>query len=297
MEEKKPGILDRLTSGESFAIAALPFIGTCVSFVFESLYLKYYDAPVSLIQMDITRIVSANIIIGFLSIGVVFGIFTTIKVIVKSKNPIRRALFAPLFYMAFFGIAIYISPIPYKAYLFWGAFAFFMLSQFGWPVFTGDKSKSYLERLSKQNEIESSSNDEPPKLTLPLVLSAAFYAVLLIGGLSTKYAEGKAYYFIDPSDEARFLIEIYGDTAIFGRYDPKTRELKEGVEIRKVGDETTRLVYKNIGPIVNVRQQMDFLSYLKLARENKMKEATTDKLEASAGKAPSLWPFSVEANN
>src|SRR5690606_15974878 len=101
-------------------------------------------------------------------------------------------------------------------------------------------------RLRKQID-ETGHFGSLPITGIPLAISVVFFVGSLLVGYSQKYAEIKTNYFVDSVDETKFLIEMYDDVAIFGRYDPLTRELENGVTIQKLEGDNLSLTIKSIG--------------------------------------------------
>lgn len=267
--EKKFGI-GQLFSHEGLILASVPFLGSCVSYLFEVAYLKHFNAPISLIKMDVTKIMSANIAIGVLSAIFIGAAITVIRFFSDSNKTIVRAFAGPLVNTMVAAAFVGISPVQHKVEIIIGIFIVLLVNQYGWALFLGRNGERYSIRLRKQID-ETGHFGSLPITGIPLAISVVFFAGSLLVGYSQKYAEIKTNYFVDSVDETKFLIEMYDDVAIFGRYDPLTRELENGVTIQKLEGDNLSLTIKSIGPLKNPHSPKDIFEAIngKLSKGSK----------------------------
>lgn len=253
--------LGRYFPHDGLFLASMPFLGSCVSYLFEVGYLRHYNAPISLIRMDITKVISANIAIGFLSALFIGAAITIVQFFSNSKTAIVKAFAGPLITIIVTAAFVGMSPIHYKAQIIIAFFAMLLLNQYGWPFFLGNKDESYSDRLKRQLDVDGHGLSLPTSGT-PLAISVIIFAGALLIGYSQKFAEIKIGYFVDSTDETKFLIEVYDDTAVFGKYDPATRELKKGITIEKLERAELNLTLKAIGPLKNTDTMRDIFEII-----------------------------------
>lgn len=110
LADNKPSAF-RLLQSEGALLAAIPFAGSVIALAFEAGYLSFFDVPVTLLQLDFTRIVTASAVVALLSIFLLIPL-TLVAAVARGPHPVRRALLKPLVHALFFGTIIYFTPGP-----------------------------------------------------------------------------------------------------------------------------------------------------------------------------------------
>lgn len=235
-------VIKQIINSEGLLLAAIPFVGTYLTFLFEYGYLSYYDVPISIVQIDFTRIVSASSAIVF-SLVYIFVAFMFITIIIRSDNIYRKILLSPFVSAFLVGILAYL--IPYSTNLWWLCGVIFLghLSiELIAPFFRKDKTISYVQALTKQVEDENKTTEKSPttlKDRFALLLTLSFI-VSLIG---LHFASEKDSYWVIDTHPDMIVVEIYGNTIILKEYDAKTKII--GSKLLLLNRDSDKEIYMN----------------------------------------------------
>lgn len=242
-------MLKRITRSEGLILAAIPFIGTFVAFIFEYGYLAFYDVPISVIQLDFTRIVTAAAII-VLSCANIAMAFTAIALVARGNHPIRKALISPLITALFFSVFIFFIPgSPERWWIVAAVLILHLLFEFIPPLFKAKSTGSYINALASQIREENKKSDTT-KLSAKDYLSAFFFGSMFIIVVGLHHASVKTSYWTLSTHPDMVVIEIYGDTVVLKSYDPKTRKLGDNlVLISRASIEALSMKKVTTGPL------------------------------------------------
>lgn len=242
MSDKAPSPLARFI-GEGIILAAIPIAASLVAYLFEFGYLSFYEAPPTLIQLDISRILSSLIVV----IGS-FALYLWIGLLVAStstgKHPLTRAvgkaLLFPVAWLPFFVL------LPEMQYRWSGFLALFLgplLIDLAAPMFQRKSGLKYWDRLAASEEKPTpptSLKDETivgkygAIVVTPILVTLMFgFLIVLLGDA---WARSKAVYWVMGDQPESVLIAHYGDTALFKKVDLKTKQLTDDLIVLKLSD-------------------------------------------------------------
>jgi hypothetical protein len=141
-----------IIKSEGVLLAAIPFAGSLVAFAFESGYLSFYNVPISWIQIDLVKVITASCVVLFFSLGL-YAFLIPAALIVSGKTLIHRALLEPLAYTLLLGPFIYFLPESAsnsKTYFWFGfGLVFITAKQFLLPLSIRTPGMTYKERLAQ----------------------------------------------------------------------------------------------------------------------------------------------------
>lgn len=233
---KEPALIDRLTSGHM--LATIPFLGSYVAFLYECGKLRAYDLPISYIQLDFTRIISATAVV-FLFGVVILIVLALVFDLEFSENPIKRTLARRLFFLVVIGAFFFALSVPDVAWYFlFGAFAALLAVDLLEPYFSRKRGGAYLDRLKE------SLDKKPPDSRSGLIkwmgdkfipiVGVIFFGSFLVVGLGAKMAKSTTNFWVLTDKSDYLYVTNYGETVLAKKIDRKTGELLDGILIIKV---------------------------------------------------------------
>lgn len=230
-EQREPKI--RLS--EHAWLALFPVIGTYLAFLFQASYFGYFGVPVSMVDVDIPKIVfsMAAIAIAFIFFVVLFAIAADLF---HARNPIIRVIGRGIT-----GVVIFLPFILVATQAFTitqlltnGAILLFLwlLNFVPAPQGPGEK-ESYLARLGRQLDQQDNALRSKPRNLKQIVgnsvlgpFSLIFFGsvyVLMLGGYCASVFGGTAYLksnldalYVGKTDRAYIFTIVDPDTGTFG---------------------------------------------------------------------------------
>jgi hypothetical protein len=221
----------RLPSGRLAAL--VPFLGTVTAYIFEYGYVSFYGIPPSLIQVDLTRILKA-------SAGILLFFVPSIMVLVKltelANHETRRISFLGrilrIFVISSVLAWLFEGSTPWWKFvaaacvlqLLWEAYAYF---------FEGEKADPTPPEhtASEPNSLYSLADSY---VVIPTAIF--FLTALIVFAIGHRYAGFQDTHWISPDKKDMLLVSTYGDTAIFKKFNPSSRDIHDEVLIRKFSD-------------------------------------------------------------
>lgn len=251
---------DRLLASEGFLLAAAPFVGAALTLMFESGFLSHYNVPMSFVVLDLPLIART-------SLGTALGLalFTYVSVLMHEWDRNRASLTRRLVGSSWpwlFAPLILVLSFPSDPTYWWllpGGLAIMVVGTLinAWRL--GHKDKSLRSNAMAILDAEWDRDQKSPRPTtsqtmmfVGALLLALFLAVRQQG---LRIAESRSEYWVLADEPTLAMIERYGDTVIFRKFDPTTNELSTELQLRKIGEEPAlRLTLVKTGKLAKQRQ-------------------------------------------
>ena len=237
-------LFSKLSGHEGLVLAAIPFIGTYLAFIFEAGYLSFYDIPTSFIKVDFTRIISAIAIITSFS-SFFYIAFIVLRIIAKGDHPIRKAVIEPLFYTLFFGIILYFIPLSSDKWWWLLALSIILfILKFIPPFFHKKYYSSYIETLSKLEE-KSKPKEGSDNFTLKDIFGVLVLCTFIVFLYGRFHASEKTQYWSLTDHPNMIIVEIYGEIVLIKDYDSITKQLGNNLEAINISENPDLKLIKN----------------------------------------------------
>lgn len=241
---------------EGVLLAILPIAGSLVALVFEAGFLSFFEVPFILIQIDFLRIVIATFFVGMFSAVVFLGLLL-VGLIMRSKNPLGRALAYPLIMVVLFSPILYFIPATREQWALLAVLVLLAALACVLPPLFSRKGKSYLTRLEEQLQEEEAANIDH-KVQRPIAnaisekilapLGFLVFGTIYVFALGRDYAESRTVHYALQGAPEWVLVTAYGDTLLLKNFDSRTHVLGAALRLQKPADPTTTiLVRRNIG--------------------------------------------------
>jgi len=221
----------RLKLSENAWLAIFPVVGTYLAFLFQSSYFSYFGVPVSMVNIDIPKIIFSMAAIAVACV-IFIAIFAFVGDILRSKNPIIRIVGRGLA-----GVAVFLPFILAATQAFTtrqlltnGLILLGLWSVNFWPPpQKPGENKTYLARLGESLDQQDLALKSEPKNLKQIVgdsvmgpFSFIFFGsiyVLMLGGYCATVFGGKSY--LKDNPDALYVGKTDG-AYIFTIVDPKT---------------------------------------------------------------------------
>lgn len=246
MPENNP----RFQLSENTWLALVPLVATYLVFLFQSSYFSYFGVPVSMVEVDVPKIIFAMVALALAAILFVV-LFSAAADLLRSQNPIVQIIGK-----GFIGVVVFLPFVLAAA----GAFTRLQLMTYGglflglwlmnfWPpAQKPGEPRSYMERLKIQEDTYSDAIKSEPRNIKQAVgthvlgpFSLIFFLsiyVLMLGTYCASLFGGSTYLKDNPN---ALYVGRSHDAYIFTLVDPKTNTF--GSEILVVrGEEKVALV-------------------------------------------------------
>lgn len=248
---------------ESVVLAVIPFIGSLLALTFEAGYLSYFDVPVTFIQLDFVRIVTASAIVALFSALYVLS-FLFAAFVVQGSNPLRRALALPLSIGLFLGPLFLLVPGPTERW--WvlaGLMVFCVLTYLIPPLFRKSGGK-YIQRLTEDLAKEATQRgkqkSERPVATavggkIFVPIGVLLFGTIAVFSMGRSAAEEKSLHWLTKDNPPWILVTNYGDTLVLKSFDPATRQIGLDMRLVKAAEANSiTLVRRNAGQLLEPRE-------------------------------------------
>lgn len=251
--EKPPvSILERLKN-ESYLLAIIPFFGSFLAFIFEVGYLQYYEVPITLVQLDFTRIITAS---GYVALGltVLLILFEFAINIGKGSHPLYKIISHILFICILISSFLVLIPArPEKWWLIVAVVCYQVIFKLILITPKNSKTESYWDRVSSTINL---SNDKSKKIESETTLDFKTLLVLILFGsiwvnfLGMSWAHDKTFYWTLDDQPDMILVANYGDTLIFKKIILSTNEITDYLELHKTNESAPiKMSYSQIGKL------------------------------------------------
>ena len=259
LDSNKPSvsILERL-KGESYLLAIAPFIGSYLAFVYEVGYLSHYEVPITFIQLDFTRIITATAVTIVSFTGLFYFLKTAVDIGKEGQHPLYKIISQILFVCIFVSCFLYLLPgHPEKWWFILAYISYQILFKLILTIPKNSESENYWDRVS----LAISSNSDRHKksesevffdFTTSLIL--IFYGSFLVGLLGNNLAAEKTFYWTLDDQQDMILIANYNDTLIFKKIILSTNEITDYLELHKINEATPiKMSHTQIGKLKDKR--------------------------------------------
>ena len=229
---------------EGLVIAAVPVAGSFVAFVFEAGYLAFYEVPITLIQLDFTRVITASgaVILVLLTLLI---LFSNIVDIAQGSHPFRRIFGKILVVALFFGTFFAIIPGPPERWWALAGLLVLLLSlELLPPLFQRHTGLKYWGRVAAAKPVENG----PPKTQtydtfseavgalIVTPMSFVFFGTVLIFFLGVYHAQSKTSHWVLMAQPDMLVVAHYGDTVVLKKFDVSSKQIMDMLVVRKVSD-------------------------------------------------------------
>lgn len=251
--EKPPfSIFEKLKS-ESYLLAIIPFFGSFLAFIFEVGYLQYYEVPITLIQLDFTRIVTASGCIA-LGLSVIIILFEFAINIGKGSHPLHKFISHTLLICILIGGFLIVSPgSPNKWWFIVAAVCYQVVFKLIWIPPKTTKSETYWDRVSSainSNDNKSKAAESGVDLDFKTLFGLIFFGSIWVSFLGMSWAGDKTFYWVLDDQPDMILVANYGETLIFKKIILSTNEITDYLELHKINESTPiKMSYTQIGKL------------------------------------------------
>lgn len=219
----------RFKVSENAWLAFIPVVATYLAFVFQSSYFSYFGVPISMVDVDVPKIIFSMAALTVAAV-LVSILFAFVADLLRSQNPVVMILGKGLLVIVFFlpfilaGLDFY-SVKQQLAYA--GIALIFWLINFWPPAQRPGESKSYLERLKEQEDkIIGDVKPQNIKQVVGQMVMAPFSLVfflsmyvMMLGAYCASLFGGSTYLKENPN---ALYVGRTGSAYIFTIVDPKT---------------------------------------------------------------------------
>lgn len=222
---------------EAFLLSAIPAIVIVVSFVFEVGYLSFYGVPLSVVEIDVHKIIvsCACLIILFYWIA---EVISGLMKIARKFSKVVGAFFVSLVP----GLIIALFALLFKAYLvLWAAAAAVLLLYLPLAI------ELRRDRYKKDEDVERDQGSLVGRAKEFLLGGAVVFG--LSYGVGYSVASDKVKYFVVGDDRA--LIEMYGDTAVLAYFGGQKgmHTLTGEIELVNLAEFQLKGRFQRLGPL------------------------------------------------
>lgn len=250
---------------ESILLATVPFLGYLVVFAFEFGFANYFQIPIEFISVSLTSLLLASLLLIFcvaLAFFIGHGVSVVFTFIFEPLLPavIRRA-FKRIFIFALIGFipSLLCWGREWKEHLFaLGMLLSIVAMEFGWPLLTQRKHRSYISKMEAQEALEISvepqvrrffnwADSSFGKRTVTAFL-LIFFLLLNVQTCGFARAKKREKFLMFTDSPPKIALRMYGDTIISVGLDEPKREIDGRFEIVKLSESGGRqLSFVSIG--------------------------------------------------
>ena len=238
-EKPSDSIIEKLKN-ESYLLAVIPFMGSFLAFLFEVGFLTYYEVPITFIQLDFTRIVTAIGLIAIMLSTLLF-LFEFAILISEGSHPLKKIIGKTLIIIILLSSFLILIPDHPEKWWFIAIAACYPIIFTLLPAIPkSSTSNNYWDRVSL---LINSSKDKiktgkANQLTLKDILALTLFGSIWVSLLGINYAQDKISYWVLNNQPDMVLVANYGDTLIFKKVLLTTNEITDHLELYKLNDST-----------------------------------------------------------
>lgn len=150
---------------ENAWLSLIPIVATYLVFLFQSSYFSYFGVPVSMVDVDIPKIIFSMVALGLAAVLLIV-LVSAVADLLRSQNPIvqiiGKGLTSVVFFLPFILAATNVFT-PLQLMTYGGLFLFLWLINLWPPAQKEGESKSYIERLRDQEEAYAKAIKAEPR--------------------------------------------------------------------------------------------------------------------------------------
>jgi len=223
---------------EAFVLSAIPAAAIAVSFIFEMGYLSFYGAPLSVIEVDIYKVIVScvSLIVLFYLIVEIFSILFGLA---GKFNKTVGAFFVSLIP----GVLITLFAMLFKLYILYWLAAGVVLLFYLFVIAELRRERSTDEKLPKSAE----------HVLAGKIKEFLFFSFIVAGlsfGVGYNIAMDKTKYFV--INDNRVLVELYGEKVVLAYFKSQKEErtLTGVVELANLSDSQLKGRIQRLGPLL-----------------------------------------------
>ena len=257
MDEKAKKLIS-----EGLLILSLPAIAYLFTFAYEAGAAIVFGIPYSLISINVSRLCISAAIVGIM-IGILYLMLKLISIALPRRelSIYESKIFIILLVACYYLAVIYLLRRRIFFILILVLFGLLILIfiEFGMPLFTQRKQKTYLEKLQAQVEYKSELDEVSFSrfiikniIGLPvyigfLILFCLISMSFLIG---VSRADNQIAFLVSEGKDKKVILKIYDDVVISSQFNEDLKTLENGIFIQRLGDNPDIFYrWKKIGPL------------------------------------------------
>lgn len=198
-------------------LTLIPFAGYVIAFAFKYGYLSYFGLPIQFVTVNLETVLLAIAVltISFLPLFWIYQIIVIMFSWIDRNNPIHRALWrvlaAIIIFLPTFTIFAQGSYLK-RALVFFAVIALFVAGEFGWPLLSDRKQKTYREKMGAAQVRDDSIEDIPsiimktPARTLLFLLMFLFLLSFYADLAGTKTASSQKTFLSFEQDGYEYVL-------------------------------------------------------------------------------------------
>lgn len=234
MTENRP----QFRLSENAWLTLIPIVATYLVFLFQSSYFAYFGVPVSMVDVDIPKIIFSMVALALAALFMIL-LFSAVADLLRSQNPVVQIVGKGLTGVAFFLPFILAATDVFTAKQLTTYSALFFclwLTNFWPPVQNKGESKPYLERLREREDAYTKALQSEPRNIKQAVgsnvlgpFSLVFFLsiyVMMLGTYCASVFGGGTY--LQGNADALYVGRTNG-TYIFTIVDPKTNKFGDRI--------------------------------------------------------------------
>jgi hypothetical protein len=220
-------------------LVAIPFVGSFVAFLFEAGKLSIYDVPITYIQLDFIRIVTASACVSFFALFAVLA-WVLIIDIAQRSGPYRAIVAKALILLFFIGGFFALFSAPRQGWIFLGIGIVIIIAlDLLPPLFARGTGKPFRERLKEQLVNDRIIEDKRSPMNIWFgddvltPLSFMFFGSIAVFGIGNYWEGAKsAHWFLEDKPDY-VVVTNYGDTVLAKSIDRSTGQIGDSLFIAK----------------------------------------------------------------
>lgn len=249
--------INALLKQDGTIVVLIPFLGSLVSLAFEAGYLSFYDVPVTLIQLDFVKIITATLVV--IVYAFLFTILAAVVLsIVKKGEPLGMALADSAAAFLLFAPFLIVTSGNKNAWIALGLLCLLLaLSNLLPPLMQWRTGLRYKQRLTNylEQEKEKLIKEEESLLERFILQPIALmgFLLLIVFLIGRQHAEVQIQYYVMKDEPNWVLLASYGDSFIFKNVNWKNKQIGTNMRLLKITDSETlnldRVVKGKLNPL------------------------------------------------
>lgn len=228
---------------EGVLLAVIPFAGYLIAFSFEAGYSNYYDIPIRFIDFNfITIVIATAVAILYLYLFYLYIHFALL--IKKEKHVIWHVMSRIMLYLlppVFWIVFIEGSTVAWR--VFWVIAALITLYYLVPPLLSRQEKGGYW--LGVKQMLNSKATHEEPRPisgknnlfeSIHSVMMPVALSIIICFAIGRSYAETEKQFWVLENSPDTIMLRKYGDYMVLKKYNVKTHEIEDGVQVRRLAD-------------------------------------------------------------
>jgi hypothetical protein len=248
-EDNKKNIIEKIKD-ESVLLAVATGLATYVGFIYQVGYLKFFGVPLSLVHIDLNRMVVAlALVVGF---GLLFYVPLGLLKAVASINKLAaQVLLRPLVISCLFTPLAYLTGADATAYyLIFGFSSVVLAVSLIEPLFGRKNNETYLNKLRGHlNDDREVSYNKDFFLDAASFLAAISFVCLLLGNWQASHQT--TFWQVDGRPDY-VVADIYGDTIVLTKIELGSKTILDDLRVINISQQSggVNLIEADIGPLM-----------------------------------------------